>query len=109
MFDRLIHLYARGGEPFRSLSDLPDEEALALMRRLYRAGAVYWDRFADPAAYLQAGATVDAAYIEDQIAQRAAAKAAKNYAEADRIRKELLAQGVELKDAAQGTTWTVVQ
>ena len=64
---------------------------------------------ADPAAYLQAGATVDAAYIEDQIAQRAAAKAAKNYAEADRIRKDLLAQGVELKDAAQGTTWTVTQ
>ena len=64
---------------------------------------------ADPAAYLQAGATVDAAYIEDQIAQRAAAKAAKNYAEADRIRKDLLAQGVELKDAAQGTTWTVAQ
>ncbi len=63
----------------------------------------------DPAAYLQAGASVDAAYIEDQIAQRAAAKAAKNYAEADRIRTDLLAQGIELKDAAQGTTWTAAQ
>lgn len=64
---------------------------------------------ADPAAYLQAGAMVDAAYIEEQIALRAAAKAAKNYAESDRIRAGLLAQGVELKDSAQGTTWTVVQ
>ena len=64
---------------------------------------------ANPAAYLQAGASVDAAYIEEQIALRAAAKAAKNYAESDRIRAALLAQGVELKDSAQGTTWTVTQ
>ena len=62
-----------------------------------------------PAANLQAGARVDAAYVAEQIALRAAAKAAKNYAEADRIRTELLAQGVELKDSAQGTSWTVVQ
>ncbi len=64
---------------------------------------------ADPSAYLQAGANVDAAYVEAQIALRADAKAAKNYAESDRIRADLLAQGVELKDSAQGTTWTVVQ
>ena len=64
---------------------------------------------ADPSAYLQAGASVDAAYVEAQIALRADAKAAKNYAESDRIRADLLAQGVELKDSAQGTTWTVVQ
>ena len=63
----------------------------------------------DPAAYLQAGASVDADYVEAQIALRAAAKAAKNYAESDRIRADLLAQGVELKDSAQGTTWAVVQ
>jgi cysteinyl-tRNA synthetase len=33
------------------------------------------------------------------------AKAAKNWAEADRIRKELLEQGIVLKDSAAGTTW----
>ena len=43
--------------------------------------------------------------IQDLITQRAAAKAAKNFAEADRIRQQLLAQGIVLKDSAQGTTW----
>jgi cysteinyl-tRNA synthetase len=43
--------------------------------------------------------------IEEFITQRAAAKAAKNFAEADRIRQQLLAQGIVLKDSAQGTTW----
>ena len=43
--------------------------------------------------------------IERRITQRAAAKAAKNFAEADRIRSELLAQGIVLKDSPAGTTW----
>jgi cysteinyl-tRNA synthetase len=60
----------------------------------------------DPQAFLQAGAAdLDAADIEAQIAARAAAKAAKDWAEADRIRKALLEQGIVLKDSAAGTTW----
>ncbi|HET8869399.1 MAG TPA: cysteine--tRNA ligase [Aquabacterium sp.] len=61
----------------------------------------------EPRAYLQGGvgAELDVAAIESAIAARAAAKAAKNFAEADRIRQDLLAQGVVLKDSAQGTTW----
>jgi cysteinyl-tRNA synthetase len=59
-----------------------------------------------PRAYLQGGGQgVDAEAIEVAIAARQAAKVAKNFAEADRIRKELAAQGVELKDTPQGTTW----
>ena len=45
--------------------------------------------------------------VEDLIAQRAAAKKAKNFAEADRIRDYLLNEkGIVLKDTRQGTQWS---
>ncbi len=59
----------------------------------------------DPTSYLQSGAGVDEAAIEAHILARAQAKAAKNFAEADRIRNDLLAQGIVLKDSPSGTTW----
>ena len=45
-------------------------------------------------------------WIIEAIAKRAEAKKAKNYAEADRIRAELLERGVTLTDTAQGTTYS---
>jgi len=59
----------------------------------------------DAKAFLQAGVALDVAMIEQRIEDRAQAKAAKNFAEADRIRQELLAMGIVLKDSASGTTW----
>jgi cysteinyl-tRNA synthetase len=59
----------------------------------------------EPQAYLQSGAGLDALEIQARIAQRAQAKASKNFALADSIRQDLLAQGVVLKDSATGTSW----
>jgi cysteinyl-tRNA synthetase len=61
----------------------------------------------EPKAYLQSGAAdgLDAAAIDAHIAARAQAKKDKDFALADQIRKQLLEQGVVLKDSPTGTTW----
>jgi cysteinyl-tRNA synthetase len=60
-----------------------------------------------PEEFMQSGSAegLDAAAVEAQITARAEAKKAKNFAEADRIRQELLAKGIVLEDSAHGTTW----
>ena len=59
----------------------------------------------DPRTFLQAGSSLDEASIAERIAARQAAKQGGDYALADRIRQDLLAQGIALKDSATGTTW----
>ncbi|MDH4233903.1 MAG: cysteine--tRNA ligase [Gallionella sp.] len=62
----------------------------------------------DPVEFLQ-GKTSDGGMddnaINAQIEARIVAKKSRNFAEADRIRKELLEAGIVLEDTAQGTTW----
>ena len=59
----------------------------------------------DPRKYLQAGSSVDDEVITQRIAERTAAKSARNFTLADQIRQDLLAQGVVLQDSPTGTTW----
>ena len=47
--------------------------------------------------------------IERRIAARNAARKAKDFKESDRIRDELAAMGVVLKDSKDGTTWEVAR
>ncbi len=57
-------------------------------------------------AFLQGSGSGDAAAaIEALIAERATAKAARDFARADAIRRELADEGIVLKDTARGTTW----
>jgi cysteinyl-tRNA synthetase len=50
----------------------------------------------------------DASRIDALVAARVAARKAKDFAEADRIRKELAAEGVEIMDGPGGSTWRKV-
>ena len=65
-----------------------------------------------PSEFLQATPAADGLTpekIEALIAARVAARKAKNFAEADRIRDELSALGIELTDSKDGTTWQVAR
>jgi cysteinyl-tRNA synthetase len=51
------------------------------------------------------GATIDEAVLAMLIAARSAARSARDWGEADRLRAEIEDMGVVLKDSAEGTTW----
>ena len=75
--------------------------ASAQLIGLLRHTAVQWGSFRP------ASVAIDEARVERLIGERNAARKAKDFKESDRIRDELAAMGVVLKDSKDGTTWEV--
>jgi cysteinyl-tRNA synthetase len=91
---------------FELANEVNRTRSAALAQQLRALGGVLGLLQRDAAAYLRGfESDAEVARIEAQIALRSEAKRAKNYAEADRIRAALLAQGIVLEDGPNGTTW----
>jgi len=57
----------------------------------------------------QQASGIDAVRVDGLIAERTAARARKDFKESDRIRDELAAMGVVIKDSKEGTTWEIAR
>ena len=90
----------------REVNKAEGDKNNALAGQLRELGGILGCLQLSPEEFLQAGGDVDVEYIESMIQKRIDAKKAKDFATADGVRDELLAQGIVLRDGPEGTTWT---
>ena len=90
---------------FELAAEVNRTRSVALATQLKALGGVLGVLQQHPATYLQAGKGLDESSILLHIEARMQAKLGRDFALADQIRQDLLANGVLLKDSAQGTSW----
>lgn len=84
------------------------QERRALAQQLLAGGRLLGILDTPAAEYFQRDSRIDPARIEARIAARRKARDDRDFALADRIRDELLAEGIELEDGRDGTRWKVI-
>ncbi|MGB1069889.1 MAG: cysteine--tRNA ligase, partial [Henriciella sp.] len=87
-------------------ADRDDRAGMAAMRAdLLAAGQYLGLLSVSPAEWEQGGDDADKDRIDGLVAARIEARNQKNWAEADRLRDQLKAEGIEIMDGAGGSTW----
>lgn len=97
----IAELFALAGAANKAMTK-PDQAVAKA--QLLAAGALMGVLQGDAQAWFKAGAA-DAEVVEALVTERAAARAGKNWAEADRLRDELTARGIEVLDGVNGSRW----
>lgn len=87
-----------------NIAKKPDDMAKA-KGELLAAAKLFGVLQNDPELWFRASFGDEAVEIDKLVAERVAARAAKNYAESDRLRDQLSQRGVEVMDSATGSTW----
>ena len=96
---------AVGAPPEAHASACPHRELASLLAMDSVLGVLGRNSPVAGAAPVQSPELISA--VESLIAQRAAARAAKDWPESDRVRAELTKLGVAVKDGPQGATWSM--
>jgi len=110
---RVEHLYARLNA--RIDAKAPAAEVAGLLRTARELSTVLGLSLRAPEEAIRSRRqlaarrkNIDPNWVEERIAARVAARKAKNFSEADRIRDEVKGRGVELRDSPTGTDWRVL-
>jgi cysteinyl-tRNA synthetase len=85
------------------------EGAAACLKASAQLLGLLQNSVAEWSTWRPASLAVDEAQIERLLAARTAARVCKDWKESDRIRDELAAMGVVVKDSKEGTTWEIAR